>query len=106
MIFVWMVIFNHKAESPTFIIAMAGVAMGYISLAEKSRSVIWLTWIAVIFTSLSTTDIFPQIIQREISIPYAIKVLPCLIFYFFVFFKLLTYSSDESMRFSGPGRSD
>jgi hypothetical protein len=106
MIFVWMVIFNHKAESPTFIIAMAGVAMGYISLAEKSRSVIWLTWIAVIFTSLSTTDIFPQIIQREIFIPYAIKVLPCLIFYFFVFFKLLTYSSDESMRFSGPGRSD
>ncbi len=106
MTLIWMVIFNHKAESPTFIIAMAGVALGYAALADKSKVTNWIVWMAVIFTSLSTTDIFPQFIQREIFIPYSIKVLPCLIFYFFVLSKLLTYSSNESMRFSGPGRGD
>lgn len=106
MMLVWMVIFNHKAESPTFIIAMTGVAIGCISMMNESRAAIWLTWFAVIFTSLSTTDIFPQVIQRQIFIPYSIKVLPCVIFYFFVLYKLITFSSNESMRFPGPGRGD
>jgi hypothetical protein len=106
MMLVWMVIFNHKAESPTFIIAMAGVAIAYITLANESKAVKWFTWFAVIFTSLSTTDIFPQVIQRQLFIPYSIKVLPCVIFYFFVLYQLIRYSAHESMRFPGPGRSD
>ena len=104
MVLIWMVIFNHKAESPTFIIAMTGVATGFFYLAIENKFKLILLWFAIIFTSLSTTDIFPNFLQRNFFIPYSIKLLPCIIFYFFVLYNLLTYH--EPMRFPGPGRSD
>ncbi len=103
MILIWMVIFNHKAESPTFIIAMTGLAVGFFSL-PASKLKYWFLWFAIILTSLSTTDIFPNFIQLHFFIPYAVKLLPCVIFYFFVLYNLLSYNEQE--RVSGQGRSD
>jgi hypothetical protein len=83
----WMVIFNHMAESPTFIIAMGGVAIWYFNRARTVLNSI-LVISAFIFTSLSTTDIFPYFIQEKFFGPYVIKVVPCIFIWAKVLFDL------------------
>ncbi|MBR5784372.1 MAG: DUF2029 domain-containing protein [Bacteroidales bacterium] len=77
-VLIWMVIFNHKAESPTFIIAMAGVALWFI-FAQKNWVNITLFIIAFVFTSLSPTDIFPKSVRDNIVNPYCLKGVACIL---------------------------
>ena len=77
-ILVWVVIFNHKAESPTFVIAVCGV--GIWSLTEENKMLrIFMLWFVFVFTILSPTDLFPPYVRHEIWQPYCLKVLPCII---------------------------
>ncbi len=79
---VWVVIFNHMAESPTFIIAVAGVALWYFSPRANFSLYHWRTVLMVlvfVFTSLSVTDIFPADWRRYFLVPYSLKVLPVII---------------------------
>jgi hypothetical protein len=71
---VWIVIFNYKAESPTFIIAMAGVAIWYFSQPKNNINLILLL-LVFIFTALSSTDICPSFIKQNFIKPYDIKAL-------------------------------
>ncbi|MEO1262762.1 MAG: glycosyltransferase family 87 protein [Bacteroidota bacterium] len=77
-ILIWIVIFNHKAESPTFILAMTGVAIWFV-WSEKNIINITLFILAFIFTSLSPTDIFPKYIRDELVKPYTLKAVPCIL---------------------------
>jgi hypothetical protein len=85
---IWMVIFNHKAESPTFIIAIVGVAIWYVSQARSKLNLILLL-LAFIFTILSPTDIFPKTIRENWVIPYVLKAFPCILIWFKITFNLL-----------------
>jgi hypothetical protein len=83
-ILIWVVIFNHKAESPTFIIAVTGVAIWFFS--QKRNPLHWtLLFLTLIFTQLSPTDLFPAALRNGFFIPYAIKVIPVIL----VWFKIL-----------------
>lgn len=75
---IWFVIFNHKAESPTYIIAMTGVGLWFIS-SEKRKWEWALVIFALLITSLSSTDLFPRIIREDYIKPFALKALPCII---------------------------
>jgi hypothetical protein len=75
---IWVVIFNHKAESPTFIIAMAGAAIWYFN-SERSTINTVLFILAVIFTSLAPTEIFPREIRVSVFEPYVVKVVPIIL---------------------------
>jgi hypothetical protein len=77
-ILIWVVIFNHKAESPTFIIAMLGVALWFV-LSEKNILNTSLFISAFILTSLSPTDLFPRSLREAIVIPYVLKVFPVIL---------------------------
>jgi Glycosyltransferase family 87 len=77
-ILLWMVVFNHKAESPTFIIAMTGIALWYAVSARGLTERVVL-WFAIIGTSLSVTDIFPAVVREEVFVRYSVKVIPCLL---------------------------
>ncbi len=77
-ILIWVIIFNHMAESPTFIIAFAGVSIWFISEDKNILNII-LFLSALILTSLSPTDIFPKYIRDTYVTPYALKALPCIL---------------------------
>jgi hypothetical protein len=94
-ILVWIVIFNHKAESPTFIIAMTGVAMWYM-YAEKTYLNIVLFLMAFIFTTLSPTDLFPRGLRNEWVMPYALKAFPCILIWFKIIYELLVMKTDAN----------
>lgn len=81
---VWMVIFNHKAESPTFVIAMGGVALWYFN-SKRNWLDTTLVVLAFVFSSLSPTDIFPKFIREQYVLPYVMKGA----FVFFVYLKIV-----------------
>lgn len=74
---IWMVIFNHKAEGPTFIIAVAGITVWYGS-AERSLGDRLLLAAAFVLVSLSPTEIFPRVVRLHLVPAYALKAVPCI----------------------------
>lgn len=75
---IWTVIFNHKAESPTFIIAVAGVAIWFV-VRKRNILEILLLGSVLILTSLSPTDIFPKSFRDNFITPYVLKAVPCIL---------------------------
>lgn len=75
---VFLLLFNHRAESPAFILAVAGVAIWYVAAeADFWRTVFALS---VIFaTSLVDTDVVPRHIRGSVVTPLVLKTFPCII---------------------------
>ena len=94
-VLLWIVIFNHKAESPTYIIAMIGVALWFIE-REKSTMNIALFVAAMVFTSLSATDIFPRFLREEYVQPYALKALPCILIWIKIIYDMMLTKFENS----------
>ena len=78
LLMIWVVIFNHKSESPTFIIPVIGIALWYFSRAFNTYNFI-LLMLVLIFTQLSASDIFPPYVRHEYFEKIYIKVIPCFI---------------------------
>ena len=88
-ILIWVVIFNHRAESPTFIIAISGVALWYFSQFQKKENLVLLI-LALIFTGLSSTDLFPKFIRDQWIFPYVIKAVPCILIWIKILYDMMT----------------
>jgi hypothetical protein len=89
-ILIWIVIFNHKAESPTFIIAMVGVSLWYF-ISERNKTNTSLFIFAIILTSLSATDLFPSFLREEYVKPFALKALPCILIWFKIIYDMIVF---------------
>jgi hypothetical protein len=83
------VIFSSSAESPTYIIAMAGVAIWFVIQSPKNPLAIFLLVFALCFTSLSATDFFPRYIKLNFIRPYSLKALPCFMVWIVIAAQLL-----------------
>lgn len=94
-VLLWVVIFNHKAESPTFIIAMCGVALWWC-VAEKMTWEKVLLWTTFVLVSLSPTDIFPAALRRAVVQPYVLKAVPCIVLWGIITWKLLRQWNTEN----------
>jgi hypothetical protein len=77
------VLFNHAAEPPTFVIAVAGVAIWF---ATSGRDRVAWTMLVVVFlgTVLVASDAMPHALQRNFLEPYRFKTLPILAAWFLV----------------------
>ena len=94
-ILIWVVIFNHRAESPTFIVALTGVSIWYFSLYPSKINLI-LFVAAFIFTGLAATDVFPAFVRNEWFKPYVVKAVPCILVWARIFYQMM--SGELSMR--------
>jgi hypothetical protein len=86
-VLIWVIIFNHKSESPTFIIAMCGIAIWFYSQRLLRTNLILLI-VSIIFVSLSPTDLFPAYVRNHFVIPYVLKVVPVMIIWGKIIFEL------------------
>lgn len=78
-VLVFCVIFNHQSESPTFVIGVAGAAIWFASLTERSRWA-WATFaLVVVGTILASSDAMPRSIQRAVFDPYQLKTVPLIV---------------------------
>jgi hypothetical protein len=84
----WSVIFNHKAESPTFVIAMCGVALWYCVSEQKRWETVFL-WATFALVSLSPTDVFPRLVREHLVQPYVLKAVPCIALWGWISWRML-----------------
>ncbi len=79
----WMILFNHKAESATYIIAVSGATLWLLmqpwNFLNRSLAVI-----LFVFTILASTDWIPRFIRQQFFEPYVIKAVPCLIIWLWI----------------------
>ncbi len=85
----WVVIFNHKAESPTFVIALCGVALWYKTVEKPAPWRKIVLWTAFTLASLSPTDLFPRTLREQIVQPYVLKAVPCILIWILITAQLL-----------------
>jgi hypothetical protein len=94
LILIWMVVFNHKAESPTYVIVMAGVGIWLFS-SKKSKINTILAILTLLFTSLWFTDIVPNSIKNNfIELKFIKSFFPILIL-FKLYFDLILKKTDK-----------
>jgi hypothetical protein len=87
---IWMIIFNHKAESPTYIIAMSGVGIWYFTQSRRTGNLLLLL-LALLMTSLSPTDLFPRYLRHFFFSPYKLKALPVILVWLKIQYELLRH---------------
>ncbi len=78
-VLLWVVLFNHKAESPTFIVALCGVALWYWSTPNPALWRKILLWSAFALASLSPSDLVPPTVRARLVQPYVLKAVPCIL---------------------------
>jgi hypothetical protein len=84
------VIFSSSAESPTYVIAVTGVAIWYATQKDRlSPFAIGLLVLTFILTILSPTDLMPRFLREHYIVKYSLKAFPCFITWCVLIFQLL-----------------
>jgi hypothetical protein len=89
-VLIWVVIFNHKAESPSYIIAFAGASIWYF-LTKKTPLKTVLFVFAFLVTCLSPTDIIPKFLRDTFFEPYHLKAFPCILIWIYIIFEMVIF---------------
>jgi hypothetical protein len=89
-VLIFTVIFSSGSESPTYIIAFAGVAIWFVIQEEKTKWTWFLFIFALLLTSFSPSDLFPKYIKETFIKPYSLKALPCVLIWFQITYELIT----------------
>ncbi len=98
---IFVIIFSSSSESPTYIIAVAGVGIWFMNL---ERPVTWfemfLLVFAIVLTVFSPSDLFPRSIRVNYVIPYKLKALPCVLIWFKIIYEMVTkrFQADQFQR--------
>jgi len=89
---IWMVIFNHKAESPTYIIPMAGIGIWYFSQRADPVNRVLLI-LSFLLISMSVSDLVPAPVRNGFIRPYGIKAVMAVVVWLRILYEqlLLTY---------------
>lgn len=74
---VFVVIFNHQAESPSYVIATAGVGIWAATLGESWRVVLAL--LTLLLVSLVATSLVPWHYRHDFLRAYSMQAAPCLL---------------------------
>lgn len=86
---IFTVIFSSGSESPTYIIAFAGIAIWFVVQPQpKNKWIIAMFIFAFLLTSLSPTDIFPRAFKEFVRL-YSLKALPCIIIWLTIIYQMM-----------------
>ena len=75
---VYLVIFNHRAESAMFVVATTGVAVWWVT-APRARHRDVLMALTFLLVSVTSLEIVPSWVRNQWVTPYDLKAVPCLL---------------------------
>jgi hypothetical protein len=93
-VLIWVVIFNHRAESASYIIAYTGIAIWFM-LGKQGLWEKLLMLGAFILITLSPTDLFPKYIREEYVQGYTLKAVPAILIWLLILVRMLKPQNDE-----------
>jgi hypothetical protein len=86
---IWVVIFNHMAESATYIIAV-GAIMAFLAMKVKISNYYLIGLVLLFFlTELGPSDIYPKYLRIWIVETAQLKVFPCIVFWVLMLFEII-----------------
>ncbi|TDX83057.1 uncharacterized protein DUF2029 [Epilithonimonas xixisoli] len=94
----FLVLFSSGSESPTYIIAIAGVMIWFLMQKKLSKIDIGLLVFVMIFTCFAFSDLFPKFIKEDYFIKYSTKAIPCIVIWFRVMYELLTKDFEKDYK--------
>jgi hypothetical protein len=78
-VLIFCIVFNHQAESPTFVIGVAGAAIWFAALERRTRWEWFLFGFFFVGTVLASSDAMPEWLQRNLFDAYRFKTIPLLL---------------------------
>ncbi|WP_419870913.1 glycosyltransferase family 87 protein [Chryseobacterium sp. CT-SW4] len=96
----FLVLFSSSSESPTYIIAVAGVLIWFFLQKKRTSLIMGLLIFVIIFTCFSTSDLFPKHIKHNYIIKYSLKAVPCIFVWLRIIYELLVkdFEKDYSLQ--------
>lgn len=78
-ILIWIIVFNHKGESPTYVIALVGCALWGVATRPSLllKIILFVTWF---FSSFIKSDVFPRSIRQGLHPDFTNALMPSLVF--------------------------
>jgi len=92
-VLIWVVIFNYMAEPPTYVIAVLGVALWYVSQPASKLNTSLLAG-TFLLTCLAATDVYPRSVRAQLISPFVLRAVPCIAVWLKVQYDLLTRRID------------
>jgi len=104
---VFVIIFSSSSESPTYIIAVAGVGIWFMNLNRPVTGLeIFLLVFAIILTVFSPSDLFPRYIRLNYVQPYKLKALPVVLIWFKIIYETVSRKfNNENNIYIGANKS-
>ncbi|MDY3343899.1 glycosyltransferase family 87 protein [Riemerella anatipestifer] len=95
----FIVLFSSGSESPTYIIAVAGVMIWFVIQKNQTFTTMALMLFVMVLTCFSFSDLFPRSIKEDYVIKYSLKALPCCLVWFRILYELLVkdFEKDYSL---------
>jgi hypothetical protein len=100
MVMVWVILFNHMAESPTLVIAVVGISVWFYATPRSTLDKV-LLGLTILLTSLSGTDIFPAAVRHDLIYPYVVKVFPIILVFIRLMIELFQTETTTSLQKTG-----
>ena len=85
----FVVLFSSGSESPTYIIAVAGVMIWFVIQKKKTPLIIGLLIFVMVLTCFGFSDLFPKFIKDNYIVKYSLKALPCCLVWFRIIYELM-----------------
>jgi len=107
----YLVLFNQRAESPTWVIAVSGIAIWYVA-TPRTRLHDWAMALTIIFVSLVSTELVPPALRRDVVGRYEIRTLAVLFAWLVMQWELvasrarLAFSPSDASRVGHPRTSE
>lgn len=93
---IWMVIFNHMAESATFIIAVGSIFVAFASFDKIPNYYAVLLVLILFTTELGPSDIYPKYMRIWIVETAQLKVFPCILAWISLLFEVVRLNINQS----------
>lgn len=95
----FLVLFSSGSESPTYIIAVAGVMIWFFLQKKRTTLVLGMLIFVIILTCFSPSDLFPKSVKVNYIVKYSLKAVPCIVVWFRIIYELMTgdFEKDYSL---------
>lgn len=104
LVLLWVIVFNHMSESPTYIIALAGVWLWWFSRPQRQHWMWTFIGLTAVLSVLSPTDLFPRSIRDNYVVPYVLKALPIVLIFAQLSLEMWRGASARRNRLDTAGR--